>query len=84
VLFALLAFLLDFVEGLGEALERILVGRGRAAARVCFGDAGCATSCYSLTRRSEVRLRGQSGNQNRQVKLPLTEWSCALLASWPA
>src|SRR5438132_577325 len=32
-LFALLAFLLDFVEGLGEALERILVGRGRAAAR---------------------------------------------------
>src|SRR5258707_7020597 len=32
-LFALLAFLVDFVEGLGEALERILVGRGRAAAR---------------------------------------------------
>ena len=21
--------------------------------------------------------------QNRQVKLPLTEWSCALAASWP-
>src|SRR5258708_14345966 len=32
-LFALLAFMLDFVEGMGEALERILVGRGRAAAR---------------------------------------------------
>src|SRR5262249_23808651 len=29
-------------------------------------------------------LRGQSRNQNRQVKLPLTEWSYALLASWPA
>src|SRR5262245_57116328 len=29
-------------------------------------------------------LRGQSRNQNRQVKLPLTEWSCARLASWPA
>ena len=30
------------------------------------------------------RFRGQSENQNRQVKLPLTEWSCAVLASWPA
>src|SRR5262249_45954499 len=30
------------------------------------------------------RQLGQSENQNRQVKLPLTEWSCALLASWPA
>src|SRR5262245_593574 len=29
-------------------------------------------------------LRGQSRNQNRQVKLPLTEWSWARLASWPA
>src|SRR5262245_6096846 len=45
---------------------------------------GAGTTRKGRQRLAYSRFRGQSGNQNRQVKLPLTEWSCARLASWPA
>jgi len=38
-------------------------------------------TAYGTKRQSQAT---ESPLQNPQVKLPLTEWSCALLASWPA
>jgi hypothetical protein len=60
----------------------------KATAVVAF-DAGMVVAVPRPSERYLCRAARDvkhSGDccQNRQVKLPLTEWSCALVASWPA